>query len=142
MLTKQHVFLLSPKLNARCSSHCITPQRQRVIHTFLSPRFFDGLSQALLCPTPGFLRRQTEGDAPQLVLKSMCVLSHVQLFTVPWTVARQAILSMGFPRQDYWSGLPLPIPGDPPDPGTEPASSVAPALAGGFFTPSAIWQAP
>ena len=64
----------------------------------------------------------------------MCVLSRVQLFTVPWTVARQAILSMGFPRQDYWSGLPLPIPGDLPDPGTEPASSVAPTLAGGFFT--------
>ena len=38
---------------------------------------------------------------------------------------------MGFPRQDYWSGLPFPSPGDLPDPGTEPAS---PALAGGFFT--------
>ena len=64
----------------------------------------------------------------------MCVLSRVQLFTVPWTVSRQAILSMGFPRQDYWSRLPLLIPGDLPDPGTEPASSVAPALAGGFST--------
>ena len=49
----------------------------------------------------------------------------------PWTIARQAFLSMGFPRQEYWSGLPGPPPGDPPDPGIEPTSS---ALAGRFFT--------
>ena len=49
----------------------------------------------------------------------------------PWTVAHQAPLSLGFPRQEYWSGLPLPSPGDLPDPGIEPKS---PALAGGFFT--------
>ena len=40
----------------------------------------------------------------------------------PWTVARQAPLSMGFPRQEYWSGLPFPSPGDLPDPATEPGS--------------------
>ena len=40
----------------------------------------------------------------------------------PWTVARQVLLSMGFSRQEYWSGLPLPSPGDPPDPGIEPES--------------------
>ena len=49
----------------------------------------------------------------------------------PWTVVCQAPLSMGFPRQEYWSGLPFPSPGDLPDPGIKPAS---PALAGGFFT--------
>ena len=49
----------------------------------------------------------------------------------PWTVACQAPLSMGFSRQEYWSGLPCPPPGDLPDPGIEP---VTPALAGGFFT--------
>ena len=48
-----------------------------------------------------------------------------------WTVACQAPLSMGFPRQEYWSGLPFPSPGDLPDPGVEPTS---PTLAGGFFT--------
>ena len=48
----------------------------------------------------------------------------------PWTVARQAPKSMGFPRQEYWSELPFPSPGDLPDPGMEPTS---PALAGGFF---------
>ena len=49
-------------------------------------------------------------------------LSHVWLFLTPWTVAYQAPLSMGFSRQEYWSGVPLPSPGDPPDPGTEPRS--------------------
>ena len=57
--------------------------------------------------------------------------SHVWLSATPWTVARQAPLSMGFPRQEYWSGLPFPTPGDLPDPGVEPASA---ALAGRFFT--------
>ena len=52
-------------------------------------------------------------------------------FETPGTVARQALLSMGFPRQEEWSGLPFPSPGDPPDPGIKPMS---PALAGGFFT--------
>ena len=46
-------------------------------------------------------------------------LSHVQLFATPWTVAYQAPLSMGFSRQEYWSGLPFPSPGDLPDPGIE-----------------------
>ena len=49
----------------------------------------------------------------------------------PWTIAYQAPLSMGFFRQEYWSGLPFPSPGDLPDPGIESASLV---LAGGFFT--------
>ena len=51
--------------------------------------------------------------------------SHVQLFVTPWSVARQAPLSMGFSRQEYWSGLPFPTPGDLHDPGIEP---VSPAL--------------
>ena len=49
-------------------------------------------------------------------------LSRVQLFETPWTVAPQAPLSMGFSRQEYWSGLPFPSPGDLPDPGIEPRS--------------------
>ena len=59
------------------------------------------------------------------------MLSHVQLFGTPWTVDCQAPLSVGFSRQDYWSGLPFPPPGALPYPGIETAS---PALAGGFFT--------
>ena len=50
------------------------------------------------------------------------MLSHVQLFETPWTVAYQALLSLGFPRQEYWSGLPFPPTGDLPDPGIEPGS--------------------
>ena len=53
------------------------------------------------------------------------------LFVTPWTVPRQAPLSMGFSRQEHWRGLPFPPPGDLPNPGIEPSS---PALAGGFFT--------
>ena len=59
------------------------------------------------------------------------MLSHVQFFVTPWTRARQAPLSMGFPRQEYWNGLPFPPPRDLPNSGTEPMS---PALAGEFFT--------
>ena len=61
-------------------------------------------------------------------------LSHVQLSETLWTVARQVPLSMGFSRQEYWSRLPFPPPGDLPDPGNEPKSLVSPALPGGFFT--------
>ena len=50
------------------------------------------------------------------------LLSSVQLFATPWTVAFQASLSVGFPRQEYWSDLPFPSPGELPDPEIEPAS--------------------
>ena len=57
----------------------------------------------------------------------MCakLLNHVQLFATPWTVAHQAPLSMGFSRQEYWSGLPFPSSRELPDPGMEPASCVS-----------------
>ena len=70
-----------------------------------------------------------------------CCFSCVQLFETPWTVALQAPLFMGFSRQEYWSGLPCPPPGDLPDPGIEPASLSSAALASTFFTPSATWEA-
>ena len=68
-------------------------------------------------------------------------LGHVQLFATPWTVALQASLSMGFPKQEYWSGLPFLSPADLPDPGIECLSLTPPALAGVFFTTSATWEA-
>ena len=61
-------------------------------------------------------------------------LSCVRLFVTLWTVACQAPLSMGFPRQEYWDGLWFLSPGDLPDAGMEPASPVSLALAGRFFT--------
>ena len=63
----------------------------------------------------------------------VCVLSRVQLFVSPWTVACQAPLSMEFSRQEYWSGLPCPSPGVLPDPGIKPRSLSSPALAGRVF---------
>ena len=67
--------------------------------------------------------------------------SRVQLFVTLWTVAPQATLSMEFSRQEYWRGLPCPPPGGLPDPETELASLMSLALAGGFFTTSATWEA-
>ena len=67
--------------------------------------------------------------------------SHVWFFVIPWATSCQALLSMEFSRQEYWSGLWFPPPGDLPDPGIEPVSLASPALAGSFFTNYATWQA-
>jgi len=88
-----------------------------------------------LCKNQGFL-----SNTPTYA----CVLSHfshVWLFATLLTVAHQVPLSMGFSRQEYWSGLPCPPAGDLPDPGTELASLLSPALASRFFTSSATWEA-
>ena len=69
-----------------------------------------------------------------LFLVHVCVLRCVWLFMTPWTAAHQAFLSTGFSRQEYWSGLPFPTPGDLSNPGIKPTS---PPLAGG-----ATWEAP
>ena len=72
------------------------------------------------------------------------VLSHfrrVRLSATPWTAALQAPLSTGFSTQESRSGLPCPPPGDPPYPGIKPVTLTSPALAGGFFTSSATWEA-
>ena len=62
------------------------------------------------------------GDSARLKLLCGSVLSHVRVFANPWTLAYQAPLSMGFSRQQYWSGLPFPSPGNLPDPGIKPRS--------------------
>ena len=77
-------------------------------------------------------QKQTLGDArvssttwlapPPLSLSEVNSVSHVRLFVTLWTVAYQASPSMGFSRQEYWSGLPFPSPGDLPNPGIEPGS--------------------
>ena len=68
----------------------------------------------------------------------LCGTLHVQLAVALWTVAHQASLSVGFFRQEYWSGLLFPTPGDLPNPGIEYSSLTTPTLAGGFFTSSSI----
>ena len=67
------------------------------------------------------------GGGGRLVAKSCPTLA------TPWTVAPEAPLAMGFPRQEYWSELTFPSSGDLPDPGIEPVSLASPALAGKFF---------
>jgi len=79
---------------------------------------------------------------PPVLQEPLCVLSHfshVWLFVTPEIVARQAPLSMGFSRQEYWSQLPFPPPVDLSDPGIKPMSLMSPALAGKFFTTNANW---
>ena len=71
----------------------------------------------------------------------LCACSVVCGLVTPWTVvAHQAPLSIGFSRQQYWSELPLPSPGDLPNLGIEPESLASPALAGRFFTTDATWE--
>ena len=100
----------------------------RLVHQVFSPVAFLGVGSRVLAP-------------------SMCVCVDVHSivsdsFAIPWTVVHQAPLSIGLPRQEYWSGLPSPSPGDLPDPGIEPVSLASPASAGGSFTTRATWDAP
>ena len=76
--------------------------------------------------TPLIRSCSLERDIYKVKVKS---LSRVRLFTTPWTVAYQAPPSMGFSRQEYWSGLPFPSPGDLPNPGIEPRSPALQAEA-------------
>ena len=77
------------------------------------------------------------------VCMCICVHTHTRtcLTVTPWTVARQAPLSMEFSRQGYWSGFLFASPGDLPDPGIKPMALASPALAGKFFTTrNATWE--
>ena len=71
----------------------------------------------------------------------LSLLSHVCLFATLWTVAHEAPLSMEFSRQQCWSGLLCPPPGNFPDPGIETAPLMSPVLAGGYFTTMPPWKA-
>ena len=87
----------------------------------------------------GLLKRSNEIIGMKIHVP-VCVLSLVQLFATPWTVTHQALLSMRFFRQEYWSGLPFPPPGDLHNPATESLSLVSPGLAGGYFTTGTTWE--
>ena len=92
-------------------------------------------------------QKKTCLDPLKMCLSYVCmcaVLGHfsqVQLFVTPWTAAHQAPLSMGFSRQEYWSGLPCPPLGELPDLGIKPMSLMSPALSGRFLTTSTTWEA-
>ena len=74
------------------------------------------------------------------VCACMCVCSITFDSATPWTKACQAPMFMEFSRQEYWSGLPFPSPGDLPDPGIEPTSPMSLVLVGRSFTTSATWE--
>ena len=86
------------------------------------------------------------GNKLHRLVASVCVyaesLSRVRFCVTPWTVARQAPLTMELSRQECWCGLTLPPPGALPDPGTEHTSLASLALAGGLFTSCTTWEAP
>ena len=99
---------------------------------------------------PGKPEKRDTHFVPGIVLRTLdvlhvCMLSHfsfIQLFATPWSVALQAPLSIEFSRQEYWSGLPCPPPGNLPNSGMELTSLMSPALAGRFFTTGATWEVP
>ena len=98
-------------------------------------------------PVPGILQARTL-EWVAISFSNVCkskvkgkLLSRVGLLA-PWTIPRQTPPFMGFSRQEYWSGLPLPTPADLPDPGIEPMSLMSPALAGRFFTTRTASEAP
>ena len=101
---------------------------------------------SLFLPPSGwklFFKNTMCNVVPYFVLYA-CMLSCfscVRLFVTPWIVTHQAALSMGFSKQEYWSRLPCPPPGDLPNPGIESMSLMSPALAGGFFTTNTMWEA-
>ena len=117
---------------------CLSPPPGEPRRPFLLIGAFKGEVCVMGLHTPHLL-----SPAPAKHSTCVCVPSHLSrvcLFATPWTVARQAPLSMGFPRQEYWSGWPVASPRGLPSPGTEP-TSLSPALAGGFFTTRATWEA-
>ena len=78
---------------------------------------------------------------PFCVVRMRSHFSQVRLVATRWTVAHQAPLSMGFPRYEYWGGLPCPSPRNLPNPGVKTTSHTSLALAGEFFTISTTWEA-
>ena len=93
----------------------------------------------------GILKVFCYGETVELVVASVYVcsmLSCVQLFATPGTVARQAPLSMGFSRQEYWSGLPFPSPGDLPNPGIETHVCCISCIGRQILYHCATWEAP
>ena len=91
---------------------------------------------------PFFSRQNPTPHLPASEGPMHSLFSPVRLFATPWTVAHQAPLSMGFSRQESWSGLPCPPPGDLPNPGIEPVTPVSPALTSGFSTAEPRAEAP
>ena len=99
----------------------------------------------ILCPRIGRLNVVKVAVLPKLIcecnaVRVLSLFSRVWLFGTVGTIARQAPLSMGFSRQEYWRRLSFPLSGDHPNPGIKPVSLMSPALAGRFFTTDTTWK--
>ena len=114
------------------SNHSFLQSSARVSHGQIR-RALGTLKEKGISNQNGGKTKRTVCEAEN-VIWCVCGLSHGRLFATPWTVAHQAPLSRGFSRQEYWSGLPFPSPGDLPDPRIEPIPPLSPTLAGRFFT--------
>ena len=125
------------------NSHLMLPQGMFVIHKLQKTQ---KLSLALERPGPDRVHIiALKSLAFCLTFFDLIGAKSLQLHptvrdSMDWTVNRQAPLSMGFSRQEYWSGLPFLSPRDLPDPGIEPASLMSLALVGQFFTAVATWE--
>ena len=103
---------------------------------------YNAVTQLYICIYPLFLRFSSHIGHYRVLSRvpcatRVCMLSRSAVSNTsvtPQTVACQAPLSLGFSRQECWSGVPFPPPGDLPDPGIKPVSPTSAALAGGFFT--------
>ena len=104
------------------------PQRRQKLACSVCPLDLNGPAEEASLPQTYTYSR---GHTVQPVTAR--VLSRVRLLATPGTVAHQAPLSVGFSRQEHWSGLPFPSPGDLPNPGIEPTSLESPASAGRFL---------
>ena len=135
-----YIYIYS-KLKSQSEKKCVLPKWTKFVH--------GDRNEKSSCPWVHGLEDWEVLWANENVLIStvtygcVCVISCFRCFwlcAIPWIVAHQASLSMGFSRQEYWSGLPCPFPGNVPDPRSEPASLMSPALAARFFTTSTAWN--
>ena len=132
----------------------IHPRNPAIRHSILGNRYFKKQKSSLAVanavePQTSWLRhvwslRSSFQALLEISCAALCLLihfSHVRLFLMQWTIACQALLSIGFSKQEYWSGLSCPPSGNLPNPGIEPTSLKSPALTDRFFITIATWAA-
>ena len=135
-------LLSHPTISFSVAPFFSCPQSFPASGSFLLSKLFSSGGQSIGASASASVLPMNIQGWLHLGLCACYVTCHVWLFVTPWTIAHQAPLSMELSRQEYWSGLPGPPPGDLPDPGIKPVSLTSPAMAGRFFTTSATWIAP